>query len=84
MKRRDFLRLMGIAAPAVVATTRAIIESRSVEPALPEMSLERYSSTSSGVGNVAMKFSDLDFPIRRPGPVSMIKSDLGAVYNPIV
>lgn len=39
MKRRDFLRLIGI-----VATARAIVENQPAEPVWPEMNLERYLS----------------------------------------
>ncbi len=61
MKRRDFLRLMGVAAPAVVATARAIVENQSAEPV-----------------------RDLEFSISHPRLASLVKSDLGAVYNPVV
>ena len=87
MKRRDFLRLIGVATPAIVATARAIVENQPAEPVWPEMNLERYVQESDDepfMLQTDLSARDLKFPIRGPGLASLVKSDLGAVYNSVV
>ncbi len=86
MKRRDFLRLVGVAAPAIVAAA-AIVKNRPTEPAEPEMNLERYVQALSDelfMVQTGLSLRDPEFPISHSRLTSLVKSDLGAVYNPVV